>query len=496
MKVLLINPPQTFYPGSDPPAGNLPLGLMYIAAVLQKNGYTVEILDAFITGRAIEEKKTGDEFTIGLPFDQIAIEIGSRKPDIVGIAGPFTSQIGNAIKVSEATKQANPKILTVIGGPHVTLVPKEFLEETKTADIVVMGEGEYAMLEIAQYFEGKKKLSAIKGIAYRDDAKIVVNDRRPFLENLDELPYPAYDLVDMERYLNPPKGIGYRSFQNRAISMITSRGCPFNCCFCAVHLHMGIGFRAHSANYVLDHIQFVVDKYKVKNIFFEDDNLTMDLKRFEAICDGIIERRIRIGWETPNGVRADRLTMELLKKMKKSGVKSIFVGVESGDQQILDKIVCKSLDLNKVVEFAKNSQKLGLKTGAFYIIGFPGETKDKMQRTVDFALDLKRKYDVGMHLFAATPSYGTHLFEECKEKGYLPADLTWNSFAQARQARGLSMITTKEFTPAEVKEIAAKALADYKRIHLVNLVKHPGKALRTVFNQPQLVVKYLKNLFS
>ena len=467
---------------------------MYIAAVLQKNGYQVEILDAFMTGATCEEK-VGDEVTIGLPFDQITKEIGNRKPDIVGIAGPFTSQIGNAIKVSEAVKQANPNTLTVIGGPHVTLVPKEFLEETKSTDIVVMGEGEYAMLEVAQYFEGKKKLGDIKGIAYRDGANVVVNARRPFLENLDELPYPAYDLVDMERYLNPPKGIGYRSFQNRAISMITSRGCPFNCCFCSVHLHMGRGFRAHSANYVLDHIQFMVDKYKIKNIFFEDDNLTMDLKRFEAICDGIIERKIKIGWETPNGVRADRLTMELLKKMKKSGVKSVFVGVESGDQQILDNVVCKSLDLNKVVEFAKNSQKIGLKTGAFYIIGFPGETKENMQRTVDFALDLKRKYDVGMHLFAATPSYGTHLYEECKVKGYLPADLSWNSFAQARQARGLSMITTKEFTPTEVKEIAEKALADYKRIHLVNLVKHPGKALQTVFHQPQLIVKYLRNLF-
>jgi magnesium-protoporphyrin IX monomethyl ester (oxidative) cyclase len=469
---------------------------MYIAAMLQKNDYQVEILDAFMTGATCQEKKAGDEVTIGLPFDKIANEIASRKPDIVGVAGPFTSQIGNAIKVSEAIKEVSPKILTVIGGPHVTLVPKEFLGGTKTVDIVVTGEGEYAMLEVAQHFDGKKKLSEIKGIAYRDGDKIVVNARRPFLENLDELPYPAYDLVDMESYLNPPKGIGYRSFQNRAISMVTSRGCPFNCCFCSVHLHMGMGFRAHSAQYVLDHIQYVVDKYKIKNIFFEDDNLTMDLKRFEAICDGIIERKIKIGWETPNGVRADRLTMELLKKMKKSGVKSIFVGVESGDQEILDKVVCKNLNLSKVVEFAKNSHKIGLKTGAFYIIGFPGETKVNMQRTVDFALDLKRKYDVGMHLFAATPSYGTHLYEECKVKGYLPADLTWNSFAQARQARGLPLITTNEFTPEEVKEIAAQALVEYKKLSLMGHVKHPVKALQTVFDQPQLVVKYLKNLVS
>ncbi len=493
MKILLINPPQTFYQGSDLPAGNLPLGLMYIAAVLQKAGYAVEILDAFMAGAGFEEKN-GEAVTIGLPFKQIQEEIRTRKPDIVGIAGPFTSQIGHAIQTSKVAKEVNPNILTVVGGPHVTLVPKEFLQEANSVDIAVAGEGEYAMLEIAQCFEGKKPFSEIKGIAYRQNGEVIVNPRRPFLENLDELPYPAYDLVDMEQYLSPK--IGYRSFQNRAISMITSRGCPFNCCFCAVHLHMGKGFRAHSAQYVLDHIQYVVGKYKVKNIFFEDDNLTLDLKRFEAICDGIIERKIKIGWETPNGVRADCLTMPLLKKMKQSGANSVFVGVESGDQQILDKVVCKSLDLNRVVEFAKNAKEIGLKTGAFYIIGFPGETKENMQHTVNFALELKRKYDVGMHLFAATPSYGTRLYEECKAKGYIAADLSWNSFAQARQARGVPLITTGEFTPQEVKEIAAKALAEYKRIHLVNLLKHPGRAFKTAFAQPQLIVKYLKNLVS
>lgn len=494
MKVLLVNPPQTFYPGSDPPAGNLPLGLMYIAAVLQKNGYTVEILDAFMAGADFEEKN-GESVTIGLPFKRIKEDIQARKPDIVGIAGPFTSQIGHAIQTSKAAKEANPDILTVVGGPHVTLVPREFLTEANSVDIAVTGEGEYAMLEIAQYLEGKKPLSQIAGITYRQNGKVTLNERRPFIEDLDELPYPAYDLVDMEQYLGPSK-IGYRSFQNRAVSMVTSRGCPFNCCFCSVHLHMGQGFRAHSAKYVLDHIQYVVDNYKVKNIFFEDDNLTLDLKRFEAICDGIIERKIKIGWETPNGVRADRLTLELLWKMKQSGCKSVFVGVESGDQQILDKVVCKSLDLNRVVEFAKNSHEIGLKTGAFYIIGFPGETKQNMQRTVDFALEMKRKYDVGMHLFAATPNYGTKLYEECKAKGYIDADLSWNSFAQARQARGVPLITTDEFTPEEVKEIAAKALAEYKKIHLANLVKNPGKAFRTAFDQPQLIWKYIKNLAS
>jgi anaerobic magnesium-protoporphyrin IX monomethyl ester cyclase len=495
MKILLINPPQTFFAGSEPPAGNLPLGLMYIASVLKKGGFAVEILDAFM-GSGFVFQTEGEERTVGMPTELIKQEIVKCKADIVGLAGPFTCQISNTIKVAKIAKEVNPTTLVVVGGPHVTLVPKEFLDEVANVDVAVMGEGEYAMLEVAEAFEGKRKFIDVLGIAYRENGVVKVNPTRPFIENLDELPYPSYDLVDMEHYLNPLEGIGYRSFQNRAISMITSRGCPFNCCFCAVHLHMGQRFRAHSAPYVLDHIQHVVDKYRVKNIFFEDDNLTLSVNRFEAICDGLIQRKIKIGWETPNGVRADCLTMDLLKKMKQSGAKSIFVGVESGDQHILDNVICKSLDLNRVVEFAKNARKIGLKTGAFYIIGFPGETKENMQRTVDFALELKRKYDVGMHLFAATPSFGTKLYEECKAKNYLPEDISWNSFAQARQARGLPLITTNEFTPQEVKEIAANALAEYKRLSLIGHLKNPRKALKTAWDQPQLIVKYIKNLAS
>jgi len=438
--------------------------------------------------------KDGKNIRVGMPFEQIKAEISSRKPDIVGIAGPFTCQIEHSLKVSAIAKEVDPDILTVVGGPHVTVVPEGFLEEAKNVDIGVTGEGEYAMRDIAEYFEGKKQLSDILGIAYRKNDEVMINAPRPFNTNLDELPYPAYDHVDMERYLSPKK-IGYRSFRGRAISMVTSRGCPYNCCFCSVHLHMGRGFRAHSPSYVLNHIQYVVDKFNVKNLFFEDDNLTFDIKRFEAICDGLIERKIKIGWETPNGVRADCLNLNLLRKMKASGCQSVFFGVESGDPEILNNVICKSLDLNRVVEVAKNCRQIGLKTGGFYIIGFPGEKKENMQRTVDFALRLKRDYDVGMHLFIATPSYGTRLYEECKAKGYIRMDLSWNSFAEARQPKGMPLISTEDFTSEEVKEIAAKALAEYKRLSLMGHIKNPRKALKTAFDQPQLILKYIKNLF-
>jgi anaerobic magnesium-protoporphyrin IX monomethyl ester cyclase len=489
MKVLLVNPPQTFYPGSDPPAGNLPLGLMYIAAVLDKAGYKVEILDAFMKGSF---RKNGDTTTVGMPYEAIKEEVRRRKPDIVGIANPFTCQVEHAIKVGNITKDVDPGILTVAGGPHVPAVPVQFMEEAANIDIAVVGEGEYAMLDIIKVSEGTMKISDVKGIVYREDGVIKQNAPRPFIKNLDELPFPAYHLVDMEQYLSGNK-IEYRSFKNRSISMITSRGCPFNCCFCSVHLHMGKPFRAHSVNYVIRHIEHVVDKYRVKTIFFEDDNLTFDLKRFEAICDQIIEKHIKFNWETPNGIRADYLTRELLEKMKKSGCQSVFFGIESGDQYVLNNIIDKSLNLKTVEEVAKMCKKIGISTAAFYIIGFPGEKKEHMLRTVELALRLKKEYDVGMLLHVATPSLGTRLYKECLEKGYIQGDLTSRAFAEVRQTGGMPLINTEDFTASEVKEIAAMAVQRYRRLSLINYLKNPWKTLRTALKQPKIVLKFIQN---
>jgi anaerobic magnesium-protoporphyrin IX monomethyl ester cyclase len=492
-KILLINPPQTFYPGSDLVSGNIPLGLMYLAAVLDKAGYKVEILDAFIANSA--PRTVGDTVEIGMPHDEIKAEIQRVGPDIVGVANPFSTQVEHAKKVADIAKEVSPKILTAVGGPHVTVMPKEFLEEAKNVDICVIGEGEYTMLDIAKYHAGEMGIEKVEGIGYRQNGEVKLTEPRPFITNLDELPYPAYHLVNMEQYLNPVK-IEYRSFKPRALAMITSRGCPHSCCFCSVHLHMGKGFRANSASYVADHIQHVVDNYEVKNIFFEDDNLTFDQKRMETICDQIVERKLKFRWETPNGVRADRLTEGLLKKMKKSGCRSVFFGIESGDQSVSDNIIHKDLDLEKVVEISKICKKIHLKSGGFYIIGFPGEKKENMQKTVDFGLMLKRDYDVGMHLLVATPSFGTKLYEECMKRGYIKENLTPRSLAEVRQNNGKPLIETEDFSAEDVKEIAAKAMKEYKHLSMINSVKYPGKTLGTLFHEPNIAIKFLKNLLS
>ena len=173
MKTLLINPPQTFFPGSDPPAANLPLGLLYIAAVLDKAGYNVEIFDAFMADFPF--RNIGDITEVGMPYEKIKEEIERRKPDIVGIANPFTCQVEHAVRVADIVKEVDPSILTVVGGPHGTVVPVEFFEEARNVDIVVIGEGEYRMLDIVRFFEGKKKIGDVQGIAHRRDGKVVLN---------------------------------------------------------------------------------------------------------------------------------------------------------------------------------------------------------------------------------------------------------------------------------------------------------------------------------
>lgn len=466
---------------------------MYLAAVMEKAGHQVEILDAFMGDDSI--RRVGDTIEIGMPYGKISRELQRKKPDLLGIGNPFSTQIEHAKKVADLAKEVDSKLWTVVGGPHVSVMPTEFLEEAKSVDIAVMGEGEYTIIDIAKAFDGSMKLADVEGIAYRQDGKIKLNPRRPFIKDLDELPYPAYHLVDMERYLNVGK-VKYRSLKPRSISMITSRGCPYNCCFCSVHLHMGKGFRAHSAGYVLDHLEYVVNKFKIKTVFFEDDNLTFDMKRMEEICDKIVERKIKFNWETPNGIRADRVNLELLKKMKRSGCKSVSFGVESGDQYVLDNIIRKDLKLEQVEAVAKMCKQIHLKSAAFYIIGFPGEKKENMCKTVDFALAMKRKYDLSMGLLVATPSYGTKLYEECLSKGYLNRDLTPRALAEVRQTEGTPLIETEDFTAEDVKEIAAEAMKEYKRISLVNVIKNPRATVGKLLRQPRIAAKFIKNLFS
>ncbi|MFH1776647.1 MAG: cobalamin-dependent protein [Candidatus Omnitrophota bacterium] len=490
MKTLLINSPQTFFPGAAAIEASVPIGLLYIAAALENARLEVHIIDAMVTTYAL--RKEGEKLQIGLPWNRLQDEIRRQSPDIVGINNPFTTQIDNAIRVAEITKEVNPKTLTVIGGPHVSVRPVETLEEVKSIDIVVIGEGEYTIVEIVKCMLRGTSFADIKGIAYRKNGEIIKTLPREPILDLDKLPFPAYHLVDMEKYLTP-KNIKYRMCRfKRELPMITSRGCPFNCNFCSVQQHMSRRWRAHSKEYIHNHIRQVIDKYQVQHLHFEDDNIALETKRFNDIINGLLASDRKVTWDTPNGIRADCLTPDLLDKIKQSGCVELTIAVESSDQYILDTVIGKQLRLDDVINTARLCKQKKLKLSAFYVIGFPGERLENMKKTTGFALMMKRKYGVNFSLFIATPLYGTRLYEQCLSKGYLTHPLTPRALAQATQAWGKGLIKTENFTPNQVSQIAARTLRARNLLMIIDGFKHPIWALRMAVTFRREVVNFLK----
>jgi anaerobic magnesium-protoporphyrin IX monomethyl ester cyclase len=495
MRILLIRPPAKYIKGSAKPSAILPLGLLYIAAVLENNNYTVEIYDAQINIDVPVSYDSDDNIHMGDSWEAVEEQIRKIDPDIVGITNPFSAQLDNTLKVAQITKKINKNILVVVGGNHPTVQPNDFFDKTEAVDIVCLGEGEYTMLEIAGACKEQRDWRNILGTAVKKNNQIKTNPARDYIMDLDILPLPAYHLINLEHYflINQNGFSGRLSWSypdsERAVSVITSRGCPFNCIFCSIHLHMGRRWRPHSPEYTLKHLELLAGKYNIKHVHFEDDNLTLDSVRFKEILNGLFEKKMNITWDTPNGIRADMLSKELLENSKKSGCIYIIFGVESGDQRILAEVINKQLDLAKVIKVAQWCKEIGLDAIAYYVIGFPGETPDDMKKTVDFALQLMKNYDVAPSIFIATPLPGTRLYEVCKKGGYLRKELSSDNLAITTGGGGEeSLIKTEDFGPGEITIMMRRFIRGYKIIFLRNL-------LLFIAGNPGIFPEFIKRLW-
>lgn len=498
MKVLLINPSKIHRQGAKGVRLGLPLGLLYIAAVLEKNSIPVKIFDSLISS-ATEITEYPDHTYHGVPDEYLKGVIFKEKPDIVGITNPFTTQIENTIRIAGLIKNIDPNIFVVTGGPHFAVLGKEFLKENKSVDAAIAGEGEISMLKLVKALESKKSYNNIPGLIYRSKNSEIKSNKPELIKNLDELPFPAYHLIDMKRYFSFLKeGLSSRPDKyERLISMITSRGCPYNCVFCSIHLHMGRLWRAHSSEYVISHIEHIVNEYKAKHISFEDDNFTFNAQRCEKIIDHILNNKININWDTPNGVRADTLTKDLLEKMKKSGCQELIVAAESGDQDTLDNIINKKLKLDTIIQVAQWCKDLKIKLETSFVIGFPGETKAKIQKTIDFAYMLYKEFNVKPDLLFATPLIGTKLYDIALEGKCLTKNVTPGNLAVATQARGEGMIRTEEFTPQDLKRFNQQLEARMARLDLMKRLTNPHKlikALKVFLVKPSRISLYIKRL--
>jgi len=388
-RVTLVNPPYPISPHKHMPFPQLGLG--YLAAVLEKNGYEVDVIDCQ---------------ALFIHYDEYKKEISKRKPDLVGFTS-ITLTYKSALHLVKLTKEIHPNCLTVLGGPHATFWDEEALQECPDLDVVVRNEGEYTLLELVQRLETGKNFDGVKGITYRKNGKILVNPDRPLIEDLDSLPYPARHLWPVAK-LREVEDVFY---------LTTSRGCTSWCDFCQAVRMFGRRYRMRSPKGIVDELEYLNKTYNATQFTFCDDAFTIDPKRIEILCREIIDRNLKIIWNC--GTRVDKVTKELLIKMKKAGCVSVWFGVESGSQEVLDNMH-KDISTSQTLRAVGWVQDLGLQPVPNVLLGFPGETKETAWKTIRFVQKLCPNNIAFFNV--ATPLPGTPLYDRIKEKGWLRND--------------------------------------------------------------------------
>ncbi len=429
LKVLLMRP--------DSQSDELipPLGLGYLITSARKK-HNVDFLDG------IKEKLTPEIFK----------EILKKKHyDVIGIQ-IFTFNIIRVRDYIHLIKESSPNTKIILGGPHPSCAFANIFQLFPQIDWAFRGEAEKGLAELLDLIAEDKitneKLVEVPGLIWRINNRVVAN-QQCFVDNLDELGVPSWDILDIASYPLAPHG-GF--FKNYPIApVIITRGCPFSCTYCAGNLVSGKKIRFRSVNNVIDEIKLLYDKYGIREIHIEDDNFTFNPEFVKEFCRKLKENNLNITWTCPNGVRLDTLTEELLLTMKNAGLYSISVGVESGSERIL-KNMKKSLTKEKIREKVELIKKCGLEISGFFIIGYPGETMEDIMQTISFAIDLGLKR-AGFSLFKPFP--GTEITRKLIESGELKemSDEDWSRFVLAD-----AVYAPKGFTREQMKEIRKKAL--------------------------------------
>ena len=405
------------------------------------------------------------------------MKILQQSPDLAGIS-VLTSAYGSALRVADIVKKVDRDIPVVFGGVHPTTLTEETVKN-ENVDIIVRGEGEYTFLELAKSLSVEGKLSDVHGITYKEDGKIVHNPNRPLIQNLDDLPYPArHLLLEKEKY--SPDAFG---------SIYATRGCPYHCIFCASHRIWSRKVRRRTPENIVDEIKYVQKTFKTRNFRFEDDSFTYDKKFVDDVCDLLIEEKLDIEWVCQT--RANLLTNEIAKKMKSAGCERTWIGAESGNDEILKKIK-KSINIEQVKNAKEILNKNNIDFNAFFMFGFPWETKKEIDETISFMKELDPLFT---NIAVATPLPGTELYDICKKEDLLPENVDWSEFL----FESPDMFFTKNFTREEVAKIIYETEKIFdkhnKRKFIKMLISNPSYAYRRAKSGKDFKIKSLWNLF-
>ncbi len=454
MNVLLLASP---YPVEEFPSP--PLGLCYAAAAFQTAGCNVRILDFIVQPYSVEKLKK---------------ELDSFGPDIVG-TNSVTMNHDEAVSLLKAVKDHNPLIITLMGGPHISFDYEDTLKDHPEIDLAVIGEGEQTISELVPVIHDRGKWGAINGIAFRENEHLVKTPKREFISDLDSLPQPPRHLLPLSKYL----ALGLPA------SIITSRGCPNRCIFCVGSRMVGQKFRTRSISLILDEIQSLIE-FGFEQINFADDFFTVNKKRVKAICEEIKTRNLNFGWSI--FARADSVDLELLQTMKDAGCHTVLFGIESGNQEMLDRIN-KHIKVDQIKQAVALCKEVGMRVLGSFIVGLPGETHETLMDSHNLAQELEVFY--GYHFLSPFP--GTTLKEKIADYDIQLLTQDWKKF-DANQA----IVRTSSLSPQEIVQFVEDYYNKKNRLDDEDLAKRfaagqctPTELLMRQGNQKMDVVNAL-----
>ncbi|MCK4602983.1 MAG: radical SAM protein [Phycisphaerae bacterium] len=448
-KPLLVYPPITRlerYGSAIGAAGGqqIPLGMYYLAAYLRSKGYETDVIDAE---------------TLDSTNEDIIAHLRVGEFNIMGISST-TVAFHRAYELAKAAKAASPETIIVLGGPHISCLPRHAME-FGVFDFAIRNEGEETLAHLLDVLARDKDFSKVAGLIFRRDGQVVVNPQRPYVEDIDSLPMPAYDLIgDIRKYAPPPCNYKLLPVAN----IITSRGCPNQCTFCD-NSTFGRKVRMRSAEGIVDEIELLIRTYGVREIAFVDDTFTIRPKRIYEIFDLARARGLRFPWTCMS--RINTVDEKLLRYMKENGCWHISFGIESADETVL-KTIRKNISLPDVERVVDICHQFGILTKGFFIVGHPTETVETIDKTIDFATKLKLD-DVVVTI--NTPIPGSYQYEHVDEYGCLDTS-SWSQFNYWKPVF-VPHALTRELLLAKHKEF-------YRKFYL----------------RPRIIWRYFKSLFS
>lgn len=445
MKVLLVKP----YNQSDHIQPSIGLG--YLAAALRSRGHTVNILDCI-----------KDNISI----DKLPRLLRKFQPDVLGLQC-YTFDLPYIRQALRIAREVDKGIVTVIGGPHPTAMPEDTMRREPDLDYLFVGEAEVGLPMLLQALEDDRRdLSSVPGLGWRDRGAIKLNERA-VVDDLDSLGLPAWDLIHPERYPESQHGAFYKQFPIAPI-MVT-RGCPYPCTFCAGRIVSGKKIRRRSIESVLGELRMLNKNFGIREFHIVDDNFTMDREYAKEFLRGLKAMDLRMTWAVPNGVRMETLDEELLKLMKETGLYLISLGIESGSDEVLSRMK-KGITTSRIRRHVKMIHDAKIDMAGFFILGFPGETVDTINRTISFSLRLPIKR---ANYFTYLPFPGTESYDSLLASGELK-DVDWESFYFTNAAYAPKGISRKE-----LKALHRRAFAKfYLRPHIVFYQLGSIKSLR------------------